>query len=51
MKLADAILLSLAAAFLIMGIHQVITVSFAKAYWLIMLSTMLLFVYLFRKKK
>ena len=51
MKLADVILISLAAAFLIMGIHQVITVSFGKAYWLIMLSTMLLFIYLYRKKK
>lgn len=51
MKLIDVILLSLAAGFLIMGIHQVITVSFSKAYWLIMLSTLLLFVYLYRKKK
>lgn len=51
MKLIDVILLSLAAAFLIMGIHQTITVSFGKAYWLIMLSTMLLFIYLYRKKK
>lgn len=51
MKLIDVVLLSLAAGFLIMGIHQVITVSFGKAYWLIMLSTVLLFVYLYRKKK
>lgn len=51
MKLIDAILLSAAAGFLIMGIHQVITVSFGKAYWLIMLSTVLLFVFLYRKKK
>lgn len=51
MKLVDVILISLAAAFLIMGIHQVITVSFGKAYWLIMLSTMLLFIYVYRKKK
>jgi type IV secretory pathway TrbD component len=51
MKLADVILISLAAAFLIMGIHQIITVSFGKAYWLVMLSTMLFFVYLYRKKR
>jgi hypothetical protein len=51
MKLFDVLLLSVAVALLIMGIHQTITVSFAKAYWLIMLSTMLLFTYLYRKRK
>lgn len=51
MKLIDVLLLSLAVAFLIMGIHQTITVSFGKAYWLIMLSTTLLFAYMYRKRK
>lgn len=51
MKLIDVVLLSLAVAFFIMGVHQTITVSFAKAYWLIMLATVFLFAYTYRKKK
>jgi len=50
MRLTDAILLSLAAGFLIIGIHQTITVGFGNAYWAIMLSVVLFFVYSFKKK-
>lgn len=49
MKLTDVILLSLSVAFIIMGIHQNMTVGFGSAYWLIMLSCLFLFIYLFRK--
>jgi hypothetical protein len=49
MKLPDVILLSLSVAFIIMGIHQNMTVGFGNAYWLIMLSCVFLFIYLFRK--
>jgi hypothetical protein len=50
MKLLDVILLSLSAAFIIMGIHQNMTVGFGSAYWLIMASCVFLFVYLYRKR-
>jgi hypothetical protein len=50
MKLTDVILLSLSVAFIIMGIHQNMTAGFGSAYWLIMLSCLFLFIYLFRKK-
>jgi hypothetical protein len=49
MKLADVLLLSLSVAFIIMGIHQNMTVGFGSAYWLIMLSCVFLFLYIFRK--
>jgi hypothetical protein len=50
MSLSDAILLSLAAGFLIIGIHQIITVGIGNAYWAVMLSVVLLFVYSYKKK-
>jgi 4-hydroxybenzoate polyprenyltransferase len=50
MKLLDAILLSLAAGFFIIGVHQLITVGLAQAYWIFMLSTVLLIWYQIRKK-
>lgn len=51
MKLIDVLVLSLAVAFLIIGIHQTMTLGFGKAYWAIMLSVVLYFVYILRKKK
>ena len=51
MKLVDVVVLSLAVAFLIIGIHQTMVVGFGKAYWAIMLSLVLYFVFNFRKKK
>lgn len=49
MKLLDAILLSLSVGFLIIGIHQIMTIGFAGSYWLIMLSCLLLYAYSYRK--
>ena len=37
-NLVDIIVLALSAGFLIIGIHQTITVGFGQAYWLFMLS-------------
>jgi len=51
MKLPDIILLSLAVGFLIIGIHQIMVVGFAQAYWVIMLSLVLFFVLNFRRNK
>jgi hypothetical protein len=51
MKLADILILSLAVVFIIIGIHQTMTVGFMKAYWAIMLSMILLFVFNLRKRK
>lgn len=51
MKLIDVLVLSLAVAFLIIGIHQTMTLGFGKAYWAIMVSLILYFVYNLRKKK
>ena len=50
MKLADAILLSLAVGFFIIGVHQTITYGLSYSYWLLMVSTGLLFWYQYRKK-
>ncbi len=51
MKLPDIILLSLAVGFLIIGIHQIMTVGFGNAYWAVMLALILFFVFNFRKSK
>jgi hypothetical protein len=51
MKLIDVLLLSLAVAFLIIGIHQIMTLGLGKAYWAIMLSLILYFAFNLRKKK
>jgi hypothetical protein len=45
MRLRDAILLSLSAGFLIIGIHQTMVVGFGKAYWALMLALVLFFLY------
>lgn len=51
MKLIDTILLSLAVAFLIIGIHQTMTVGFGNAYWAVMLALLLFFLINLRRRK
>jgi hypothetical protein len=51
MKLTDILILSLAVALLIIGIHQTMTLGFAKAYWILMLALILYFVFNLRKRK
>jgi len=51
MKLLDAIIFSLSIAFLIIGIHQTITVGFSFSYFFFMLSISLLLLYKLRKGK
>lgn len=51
MKLIDTILLSLAVVFLIIGIHQVMTVGFGNAYWALMLALLLFFLLNLRRRK
>jgi len=51
MKLRDALLLSLAVGFMIIGIHQIMTVGFAKGYWAIMISLIAFFVFNLQKRK
>lgn len=49
MKTSDIILLSLAAAFVIIGTHQTITVGITASYPIFMLSVVLLFWYKYRQ--
>lgn len=49
MKLLDYILFSLAVAFLVMGIYEVMVVGIGQAYSPLMVSVILLFVFWFRK--
>lgn len=51
MKLVDIILLSLAAAFVIIGIYEMMALGIGQGYWAIMLSIALFFYYGYRKKK
>lgn len=51
MKLPDVILISLAVAFIIIGIHQVVYVGFGQGYWAIMLALIFFFLYNLRKRK
>lgn len=51
MKLADVILLSLAIAFMIMAVHQVMRVGFQNAYWALMLALVFFFLYNLRRRK
>ena len=51
MKLLDVVLLSLAVAFIIIGVHQTINVGFGKAYWAIMLALVFFFLYNLRRRK
>ena len=50
MKLVDSILLSLAVAFFIIGVHQGFTVGLAPSYWLFMLSTGLWLAFAVRRR-
>jgi len=50
-NLGDIIVLSGAVVFLIIGIHQTITVGFGQAYWLFMLSIGFLLYHQFRKAR
>jgi hypothetical protein len=51
MKLPDVIFLSLAVAFIIIGIHQVMTVGFGNGYWAIMIALVFFFLYNLRRRK
>ena len=51
MKLFDVLVLSIAVAFLIIGIDQTLSMGFEKSYWAFMLVLILIFVYTLRKKK
>jgi len=51
MKLADILILSLAVVFLIIGIHQTMTLGFGDAYWALMLTLILFFLFNLRRKK
>ncbi|MBD0255122.1 MAG: hypothetical protein ICV83_05340 [Cytophagales bacterium] len=59
MKLIDIILLSLAAGFFIIGVHQLVVITnnenlnvgLAQSYWVFMLSVTLFLVFQLRKKK
>jgi hypothetical protein len=51
MKLRDAILLSLAVGFMIIGINEIMTVGFAKGYWAVMISLIAFFAFSYLKRK
>jgi len=51
MKLLDSILISLAVGFLIIGIYEVMRFGLGNAYWALMTSLVLFFVYSLRKRK
>ena len=51
MKLSEIILLSLSVGFLIIGIHQIMTVGFVNGYWAVMIALILLFVFNYRRRK
>jgi len=48
-KTWGVILLSLSAGFLIIGVHQTMTVGLMHSYWILMLSVCLLLLYKFVK--
>ena len=51
MKLLDVLILSAAVAFVIIAIHQTFVYGFSEAYWAVMVSMVLLFVYVYRKRR
>jgi len=51
MKLLDVIILSLAVVFIIVGIHQIMTVGLGNAYWAVMLALIFFFIFTLRKKR
>ncbi len=50
MKLLDSLLFSFAILFMLIGIHQAMTVGYANSYWLFMLALATLMWYQVRKK-
>jgi hypothetical protein len=51
MKLADVLILSFAVVFIIIGIHQTMTLGFGKGYWAVMLALIFFFIFNLRKKR
>ena len=51
MKLVDSVFVVLSLSFLVIGIHQAITIGLAESYWIFMFSLMNLFLYGYRKNK
>jgi hypothetical protein len=51
MKLANIIVLSLAVAFIIIGVHQTMTLGLGKAYWALMLALVFFFLLNLLKKR
>jgi len=51
MKLSNVLLLSLAVAFTIIGIAEMMTRGIQNGYWAVMLSVVFFFLYLYRKKR
>lgn len=51
MKLIDSVLLSLAAAFIIIGIYEVMAYGAGQAYWAVMLAIVFFFAYSYRKRR
>lgn len=50
MKLINAILLSLAVGFFIIGVHQSMTVGIMQSYFIFMIAVALLFAYQLKKR-
>jgi membrane protein implicated in regulation of membrane protease activity len=51
MKTSDIIILSVAVAFFVIGVHQLMLFGWQQAYWIFMLTVALLFWYKLRKDK
>ena len=51
MKLPNIIVLSLAVAFIIIGVHQTMVLGFGKAYWALMLALVFFFLLNLLKKR
>ncbi len=51
MKIFNTVILSLAIGFLIIGIHQSLTVGFEASYWIFMISLSLILWFKIRKNK
>lgn len=51
MKLVDTLIFSAAVVFFIIGIYEIMTLGIGHAYWSIMLSIALFFLFTMRKRK
>jgi len=51
MKLIDSLLLSLAVAFTLIGIYEIMAYGAGQAYWAVMLAVLFFFVYAYRKRQ